>query len=177
MGQREGLPERLLTPRLCLRPWREADAPAYRDLWLERDPRSLRLVGADGRPTVGDLRGVIASHREAARTGLGLSVVERRADRHFLGYCGLLPRESTPQEPELVYELLRSAHGNGYATEAALAVRDAAAAAGRRRLWAGVRAWNAASLRVLDKLGFVPSGEVRPDPERGDLVLMTCRLA
>jgi RimJ/RimL family protein N-acetyltransferase len=33
-----------------------------------------------------------------------------------------------------------------------------------------VRAWNAPSLRVLDKLGFRPSGRVDPDPERGDVL-------
>ena len=57
-------------------------------------------------------------------------------------------------EPELAYELLRRFHGRGYATEAARALVDAAAATGRHRLWSTVRPWNVASLRVLEKLGF-----------------------
>ena len=57
-----------------------------------------------------------------------------------------------------------------------LATGSAAAGAGRSRLWAGVRVWNIASLRVLNKLGFVSSGQVSEDLERGDMVLMTCRL-
>jgi RimJ/RimL family protein N-acetyltransferase len=102
--------------------------------------------------------------------------VERRVENDFVGYCGLIAREATTDEPEIAYELLRGSHGCGYATEAARAVRDAAAATGRSRLWAGVRVWNAASLRVLDKIGFVPSGQVSKDNERGDLVWMTCIL-
>jgi RimJ/RimL family protein N-acetyltransferase len=70
------------------------------------------------------------------------------------GYCGLVTGRATLAEPEIAYELLRSAHGRGYATEAASAVLDAAIATGRRRLWATVRSWNAASFRVLEKLGF-----------------------
>jgi RimJ/RimL family protein N-acetyltransferase len=178
MGRFEPMPDSLATDRLILRPWIEADAPNYRELWLERDPRSLRVVDAAGRPTVADLRANIRSQlATTASNGFGLMAVERRAEGDFIGYCGLIARRDTPDEPELAYELLREFHGHGYATEAARAVRDAAAATGRARLWAGVRVWNAASFRVLDKLGFVPSGLVDEDPERGDMVLMTCRLA
>ncbi|WP_206791682.1 GNAT family N-acetyltransferase [Amycolatopsis sp. MtRt-6] len=48
----------------------------------------------------------------------------------------------------------RHAHGHGYATEAAGAVLEAAAATGRTRLWSTVGAGNTPSLRVLAKLGF-----------------------
>jgi RimJ/RimL family protein N-acetyltransferase len=76
-------------------------------------------------------------------------------------------------EPEIAYELARRAHGHGYATEAARAVVEAAARTGRRRLWATVREWNAASLRVLEKLDFHRSDRVTEDPERGDSIWMT----
>ena len=177
MGRLVPMPDSLVTERLRLRPWKETDAPKYRELWLERDPRSLRVVGPDGRPTVADLCENIRSQRAAtARTGIGLFAVERLDESRFIGYCGLVTRDATPDEPEIAFELLREVHGNGYATEAARSVRDAAAATGRSRLWAGVRVWNTASFRVLAKLGFVSSGRVDEDPERGDLVLMTCRL-
>ena len=96
--------------------------------------------------------------------------VQRRVEGDFIGYCGLVDRDASPDEPEIAYELFRAVHGHGYATEAALAVRDAAAATGRSRLWVGVRVWNTASFRVLTKLGFVTSGQVDQDPERGDMV-------
>jgi len=177
VGLFDQLPDFLMTERLRLRPWVEADASSYRELWLERDPRSVRVIDPDGRPTVADLRDKIGSHLAAkASAGFGLMVVESRIEKNFIGYCGLIGRNETPDEPEVAYELLRSAQGRGYATEAVRAVRDAAATAGRTRLWAGVRSWNTASLHVLDKLGFVPSGHISLDPERGDTVFMTCRL-
>jgi RimJ/RimL family protein N-acetyltransferase len=177
MSQFDPMPDSLMTERLRLRPWTEADAPQYRALWLGRDPRSVRVISAAGRPTVEDLRASIRSQlASTALTDFGLMVVERRAEKDFIGYCGLIGRDATPEEPEVAYELLRAAHGRGYATEAVRAVQDAAAAAGRSRLWAGVRVWNIASLRVLNKLGFVSSGQVSEDLERGDMVLMTCRL-
>jgi RimJ/RimL family protein N-acetyltransferase len=178
MAEFEPMPQSLMTDRLHLRPWSETDAPMYRQLWAERDPRSLRVIGLDGRPTVEDLRSKIRSQLVAAGlSGIGLMALERREQKDLIGYCGLIGRDASPDEPEMAYELLREAHGNGYATEAALAVRDAAAATGRSRLWAGVRVWNAASMRVMDKLGFVSSGRIDRDLERGDMIWMTCRLA
>jgi RimJ/RimL family protein N-acetyltransferase len=76
----------------------------------------------------------------------------------------------TFDEPELAYELVRRVHGQGYATEAAGAVLEAAFATGRRRIWATVGGWNTASLRVLDKLGF--SQHHRLEDERGELIYL-----
>jgi RimJ/RimL family protein N-acetyltransferase len=60
----------------------------------------------------------------------------------------------TFEEPEIAYEILPQFRGNGYATEAAGAVSEAAFATGRERLWATVGTWNAPSFRVLEKNGF-----------------------
>ncbi|MFE3456600.1 GNAT family N-acetyltransferase [Nocardiopsis aegyptia] len=87
-------------------------------------------------------------------TGIALLPVQRRDEGDLIGYCGLIIGRSTLEEPEIAYELFQRAHGRGYATEAARAVLDAAAATGRTRLWSTVGTWNAPSLRVLDKLGF-----------------------
>jgi GNAT superfamily N-acetyltransferase len=76
--------------------------------------------------------------------------VERKGTADVIGYCGLTVHgNGSPDEPELAYELLRAAHGRGYATEAGRAVVTWASEAGYRRLWAGVWDWNAASRRVL----------------------------
>ena len=49
--------------------------------------------------------------------------MERQVSADVIGYCGLTPHgNGSPDEPELAYELLRAAHGRGYATEAARAV-------------------------------------------------------
>lgn len=166
---RERMHERpiLLTPRLRLRPFRPDDAAWLHDLWAERDPRFPRRLDAQGRPTVDDLRRELEERQEA--TGPTLLVAERSADGAVIGYCGLVAGRSSASEPELAFELLRAMHGQGFATEAARAVLEHEQDR-HPRLWATVRDWNAPSLRVLAKLGFVRSGRVDADRERGDVV-------
>lgn len=76
--------------------------------------------------------------------------------------------QGSSDEPDPAYELLRRAQGFGYATEAARGVLEWAAGAGYRRVWAGVRKWNHASLRVLHKLAFVDTGQDEVDADYGD---------
>jgi ribosomal-protein-alanine N-acetyltransferase len=98
--------------------------------------------------------------------------VERKSEGDVIGYCGLVFHgNGAPDEPELAYELLRQAHGFGYATEAGGAVVTWTTEAGYERLWAGVRAWNVASRRVLEKLGFHETGQVDVDAVHGDSLL------
>jgi RimJ/RimL family protein N-acetyltransferase len=163
----------LFTARLHLRPWRESDAGPHRELWTERDHRSLRLIDAEGRPTVDDLRERMAQQAGDGPTSLGLFAVERLAAADFIGYCGLIVGQASEEEPEIAYEFARRIHGNGYATEAARVVVAEAAATGRSRLWATVRVWNTASFRVLEKVGFHDSGRITPDAIRGDTIWMT----
>jgi [ribosomal protein S5]-alanine N-acetyltransferase len=122
---------------------------------------------------VADIAAWIRSSGE--EPGPGLLAVERKGTTDLIGYCGLtIHGNGTVEEPELAYELLRAAHGYGYATEAGQAVVNWAAEAGYRRLWAGVWEWNVASRRVLDKLGFRAAGVVEPHSEYG-LNLLTVR--
>lgn len=166
-------PASLETERLRLRRWVVSDAEEYRALWVERDPRALRRIDADGRPTVEEIRGWLVKNPLAADPGLGLLPIERRDNGEFIGYCGLTVGRASLDEPEIAYELARRAHGRGYATEAARAVVEAAERTGRRRLWATVREWNTSSFRVLEKLDFHRSDRITEDPERGDLIWMT----
>lgn len=158
---------RLTTQRLVLRRWDLSDLQNYRNLVAERD---------DGMPTSSDIRDRIVGQLSATvDTGIALLAVQRLVEGDFIGYCGLIVGRASVQEPEIAFELTRRAHGNGYATEAAGAVLGAAAATGRQRLWSTVRSWNAASLRVLEKLGFVRDHISMDD--RGDLVWLKRELA
>ncbi|MFD3583236.1 GNAT family N-acetyltransferase [Streptomyces sp. NPDC058683] len=140
------MPLHLKTARLTLRPWTEEDIDDHRALVAER--------GA-GTQSFEDNRRVIEAQVAASElTGLALLVINRRGAGDFIGYCGLTVGRASVDEPEIAYELLRRVHGQGYATEAASAVLDAAITTGRKRLWATVRSWNAPSFRVLEKLGF-----------------------
>lgn len=62
---------------------------------------------------------------------------------------------------ELGYWIARSHWGRGYATEAGRALLASAKVLGHRRIKAGHALDNAASRRVLEKLGFRPTGEIR----------------
>jgi ribosomal-protein-alanine N-acetyltransferase len=165
-------PIRLETDRLILRPREVSEAHIFRQLWTERDERvpAHRRIDSAGRPSVGDVAAQIRAERREPWPGL--LAVERKETADVIGYCGLITHGSgSPEEPELAFELLRSTHGHGYATEAARAVVAWAEAAGYRRVWAGVRSWNLASRRVLEKLGFRESGRVEPDAVHGDSLL------
>ncbi len=181
---RQPLLRTLTTDRLLLRPSRPADASVYRQMWTERDHRvpAHRRIDVVGRPTVADIAADI--HAEAARPDevCRLLALERQHTGDVIGYCGLVtggvtfPDGSSPVEPELAFELLQAAHGHGFATEAGQAVVAWAAGSGCERLWATVRHWNAASLRVLEKLGFRDTGEREPDDGHGASLITVCTL-
>jgi RimJ/RimL family protein N-acetyltransferase len=153
----------LETERLTLRLRTEADAA-----W------NLRLLAehtGGTAVTLPEARQRLANQKIASHTsGIGFLTISRRKDGQVLGYCGLFVGGSSLDEPELAYELLAEFHGNGYATEAARAVVDAAFATGRHRLWSTVRAWNAPSSRVLAKLGFHHDHSITDD--RGELLVL-----
>jgi [ribosomal protein S5]-alanine N-acetyltransferase len=162
----------LETDRLILRRRRVGEAAVYRQLWAERDLRvpAHRRMNSEGRPTVEDIAAQIRAERE--EPGPGILAVERRGTADVIGYCGLTVHgNGSPDEPELAYELLRAAHGCGYATEAGRAVVTWASEAGYRRLRAEVWDWNVASRRVLEKLGFREAGRVEPGSVDGHSLL------
>jgi RimJ/RimL family protein N-acetyltransferase len=151
------------TERLHLRLRTKEDAAWNLELLGEHEGgTTLTLAEAEQRLAEQNL----AAHE----SGLGLLAIERPAEGDLIGYCGLLVGRGTFDEPEIAYELLRRFHGCGYATEAAGAVLDAAFSTGRDRFWATVRAWNAPSFRVLEKIGFRHDHIVTD--EQGELVYM-----
>jgi ribosomal-protein-alanine N-acetyltransferase len=167
----------LETGRLRLRPRHVGDAGLVRELWSERDDRVPlhRRIDRAGRPTVADLEESIRT--APPPTSTGLLAVERRSEGDVIGCCGLLDNDrGNDGEPELAFELLRRAWGQGYATEAAEAVLDWARSAGHQRVWATVWDWNTASRRVLAKLGFVATGRTEVDPVHGTTLFTARRL-
>ncbi|HTI20488.1 MAG TPA: GNAT family N-acetyltransferase [Kutzneria sp.] len=161
------VPDVIETDRLILRPARVDEAPVFHQLWTERDPRvpAHRQINAEGRPTLADIEG----HLRAERENDGLRAVERKGMADVIGYCGVT--DTSADEPELAFELLRAVHGCGYATEAGQAVVEWAREAGYARLRAGVWDWNVASRRVLAKLGFRETARVEPTSVHGHTLL------
>jgi ribosomal-protein-alanine N-acetyltransferase len=157
---------RLETERLRLRPLALDDLDAIASLYS--DPEVIQYLGV-GKPL---------SHEDSERSvqrmvrswevdGFGQVAVERKDDGTFVGRCGFLvwdaatlttttEAEATgPTELEVGYALEQQHWGRGYATEAALAVRDHAfGPMGRKRLIAFIRHDNVRSQRVAEKLGM-----------------------
>lgn len=140
------MPLRIETERLVLTPEQEEDAEWFVEL--------LNARGA-GTFTIEDARERIAAMTATIEAiGIGALVLRTRTEGNALGYTAIVIGRCSFDEPELAFELLPWAQGQGYATEAAGSLLEAAFATGRERIWSTVRSWNTPSLRVLDKLGF-----------------------
>jgi len=103
----------------------------------------------------------------------GLLVVEQTRTAVPVRYCGLIENSvGHPEEPELAFELLQEFWGQGFATEASRVIVSRATAIGYDHIASTVHEWNTASLNVLDKLGFVSTGQRERDAVHGDSLLL-----
>ncbi|AKH42309.1 RimJ/RimL family protein N-acetyltransferase [Altererythrobacter atlanticus] len=75
---------------------------------------------------------------------------------------GMIGLRDESEGLELGYWIARPYWGQGFAVEAGQGVLDTARALGRHRILAGHYLDNPASGRVLEKLGFIRTGEIRP---------------
>ncbi|MGG5259997.1 GNAT family N-acetyltransferase [Phycicoccus avicenniae] len=153
-----------------LRSWRPEDAAVRHLMWAERDPRvpPHRGLDAKGHPTVAELEAEIRRAAPPTPDAPGVLALECRDGGGVVGSCGLVDTgRGAAGEPELAVELLRSAQGRGWATEASLAVLALARDLGHARTWATVWDWNTPSRRLLARLGFEDTGRTEVDPERG----------
>lgn len=141
------------TERLELRPLRMDDLEAY--VAMHADPRVADWIG--GVRTREETTAWLEARIEASTArGYGQLTVRERESGAFLGRCGLTNWEIEGQdELEVGYGLVYAAWGQGYATEAAQAVRDyALGQLGKRRLIALVLYENERSASVARKLGM-----------------------
>jgi len=159
------MPTELATERFILTREELADAAWLANLFTARGSGTVTEAEARSR--------VAAMHELTSAHGIGAYVLRPRAGGAPAGYAAIIIGRGTVEEPEIAYELLPDAQGHGYATEAASAVLPAAFATGRRRVWATIRPWNAASLRVLDKLGGFREVRTTSD-EQGQLLWFAC---
>jgi [ribosomal protein S5]-alanine N-acetyltransferase len=166
----------LETPRLELRRLCEDDAPFMVELL--NDPSFIRNIGDRGVRTLDEAREYLAQGPMAsyARFGFGLYLVELREPRTPIGICGILKRDQLP-EPDIGFAFLPAYWSQGYAREAAAAVkayaRDILALP---RLLAIVSPSNHSSIRLLEKIGFTFSSLSRLTPEADEVKLYSCPL-
>jgi RimJ/RimL family protein N-acetyltransferase len=170
------IPPEFETARLKVRRLDFDDAPFL--VGLLNQPSFLANIGDRGVRNVDDAlrylrEGPLASYE---RHGFGLWHVSRRADDTAMGMCGLLKRDILP-DVDLGYAFLPQFWGHGYAFEAAEAtLRQAGEKFGLSRVIGVVSAGNAASIRVLEKLGMRFERMISMRPEEPDVRLYGRRL-
>ena len=150
------------TDRLTLRHL-DAEQDAEFVLRLLNEPSFLRHIGDRGVRTLDDARAYVANGPAAsyARHGFGLYLAARRDDGAKVGICGLVKRDAL-DDVDIGFSLLPEHWGRGYAIEAAAAVMEHARRdCGLARLAGVVNPDNAASIRVLTKLGMTFERPVR----------------
>lgn len=153
----------LQTSRLRLRPFEDTDAEAL--FALHSDARVLRYWDAPPWSDPTRAAGFIARCRQLADEGTGARLaIEHSADGTFIGWCSLTRWNPDYRSAALGYCLGEAAWGQGNATEAAHAVLAwGFDALDLNRVQAETDTRNAASARVLEKLGFVREGTLRED--------------
>ena len=149
----------LETGRLILRPISSDDADSLHR--ISNEPNVRRYLWDDEPVSEATIRDLIAQSDGMFREReLGLFGVRFRDGEDLLGFCGFVRLEGM-EEVELGYELAPDVWGRGIATEAARAcVRHAFERAGLKRVIASADPPNTASLRVIEKLGMKPLGNL-----------------
>jgi [ribosomal protein S5]-alanine N-acetyltransferase len=151
------------TARLRLRPFTGSDADAL--FALHSNAHVLRYWDSPPWSERERADRFIAACRQLAEDGSGARLaIDRDSDAAFLGWIGLTRWNPDFRSASLGYVLEQAAWGHGYATEAARAVLQwAFDTLDLNRVQAEADTRNAASARVLEKLGFVLEGTLRED--------------
>ncbi len=154
-----------MTNRLLLRELTEDDAEFM--LMLLNDASFHRFIGDRGVRTVSDAAAYV---RNGAMTsygahGYGLYLVQARDTGVAMGICGLVRREGL-DDADLGFAFLPDYCGLGYAREASdVVIERARNVHGLSRIAAITDPDNAASVRLLERLGFGPDRLVVLTPD------------
>ncbi len=153
----------LRTARLRLRPFTGADADAL--FALHSNDYVLRYWDAPPWSDSSRAQRFIAACGCMAEEGSGARLaMDRVRDEAFIGWCSLTRWNPDYRSASMGYCLDDAAWGHGYATEAARALLQwAFDTLDLNRVQAETDTRNAASARVLEKLGFVREGTLRED--------------
>ena len=151
------------TARLRLRPVDAADAAAL--YALHSNARVLRYWDSPPWSEPERAERFIAASGQLAEAGTGVRLaVARLSDGEFLGWGSLTRWNPDYRSAALGYCFVEAAWGHGYATEAARGLLQwAYATLDLNRVQAETDTRNAASSRVLEKLGFLREGTLRED--------------
>lgn len=103
----------------------------------------------------------IGEQKVSPRRKWQLAIV-RRLSGELIGNVGLRMNSAESHEADIGYELDPDFWGQGYATEAASAIlKFGFETLNLHRIWAGCVADNAASARILERIGMTQEGRLR----------------
>ena len=151
----------LETPRLILRQYTADDAADF--FRLNSDPQVMRYVPDEPMKTVEEARAVIVSRPmvDYRERGFGRCACVLKATGEHIGFCGLKYLKEI-EAVDLGFRFLAAHWGKGLATEAAGACIDYGfSQLGLEEIFGFAEPENAASIRVLEKVGMQFTGVVR----------------
>lgn len=145
------------TSRLTLRPFAPEDESVA--VSLLRCPEFMAYSPSGALDTKGAKQRFSELMASCERNGLGKLAVVVKSSGTIIGYCGIEMCEiEGARKPELGFRLHMDHRGMGYAAEAAAAVLHQAEPV-LSSVIAFAEPANKSSIRVLEKLGFRPTGK------------------
>ncbi|HUP83711.1 MAG TPA: GNAT family N-acetyltransferase [Candidatus Limnocylindria bacterium] len=150
----------MVTPRLCMRGWTEADVEQLANIYA--DEESARYI----RPYdfAGTRQQIERFKTHWDRHGFGLWAVQHRETGRFIGRIGLMHHDdwtASSHDAEVGWVIARDLWGQGLASEGGAAALEFGKACGLKNFISIAHVGNAASQRVMEKLGFVREGETQ----------------
>ena len=165
------------TPRLLLRPWRDADRAPFAA--LNADAQTMAFFATPVSREASDAS-IDAWQAQFAQQGFSNWAVERRDSHEFIGFVGLtVPRRVLPFSPcvEIGWRLARAHWGQGYATEAARTVlRAGFAQIGLASIVSFTTLMNLPSRAVMERIGLIDAQQnfEHPGVPEGHAFRMHC---
>jgi RimJ/RimL family protein N-acetyltransferase len=156
------MPMTIQTDRLELRPYHDGDFEFLCSLFS--DPEVVRFIGngqtRDRDGAMQFLYWVYQSYKSDPK--LGLRVLVRKKDQQLVGHAGLVPQTvDGSEELEIGYWIAREHWGQGYATEAAKALKDyGRKKLGMERFVSLIQPENVASRKVAERIGMELEKEI-----------------
>ena len=160
------------TERLVIRPLKGTDAEFI--LTLLNEPEFIKQIADKQVRTIDNAVNYIETgpQMQYRHYDLGLMLMVRKQDGKSIGLMGLLKRDFL-DHPDIGYALSNVYTGQGYAIEAARSLMERVAQCTRlTRLSAICNPSNAASLTLLDKLGFIEQGIIELPDDGQPVVLL-----
>ena len=143
----------MLSARLRYQPVEPANLDAFHGLVQDKHVRRYMMDG-NVFPREWSAERIRESQALFERRGVGTWLAYDRCTNELVGFCGF-QNAAGRAEPQLVYAMFEPFTGRGLATEMArAAIVQARTQAGFAEIVADVDEINAASVRVLEKLGF-----------------------